>query len=63
MTARQLANWRQKMGISQAKAALLMGISLRSYTRYEAGEWPVPKLVELACKALATRSEDGGTDE
>ena len=40
------------MALSQRKVAELMDISLRQYARYEAGEWPVPKLVELATLGL-----------
>jgi len=63
MTPRQLTNWRKRLGLSQAAAAKLMGISLRTYTRYERGEWPVPKLVELACEALTARGVENGGSE
>jgi predicted transcriptional regulator len=60
VTGKQLKKWRLRMDWSQSETATAMGISLRQYARYEAGEWPVPTLVELATRAL-TPQADGET--
>jgi transcriptional regulator with XRE-family HTH domain len=52
---------RQSIGYSQAKLAKEMGITVRTITRWEAGEFPVPKLGELALRflVLQTNSKKG----
>ena len=51
MTAQQLRDWQGAMGYTQHSAAQALGVSLATYKRWLAGQ--VPKLVELACAALA----------
>jgi DNA-binding XRE family transcriptional regulator len=46
-----LKAWRSSLGISQEKAANLLGVHRVTYTRWETGAKPVPKLVEIACKS------------
>lgn len=48
----EMRAWRQSLGLSQAAAALELGISTRMYQYYEAGEKEIPLTVELACEAL-----------
>lgn len=45
--------WRNKLGISQEKAAELLGVHRISYLNWETGKVPVSKTVELACYNLA----------
>lgn len=62
MTPLQFKDWRNKMGFSQATAALALGLSRSSVENYEAGarredNRPVviPRTVALACAALFHR--------
>lgn len=55
MTASDLKTWRQSIGLSQRAAAEALGVSLRMYQYYEAGERPIPKTVALACAAAAAQ--------
>lgn len=52
MTAAELQKAIDRAGYSQAGAAREMGIDRRTLMRYLSGEYPVPRLVELAVKAL-----------
>jgi len=38
-----LATWRKREGLSQARAATLAGVDLRSWQRWEYGEREVPQ--------------------
>lgn len=52
MTGEQLRGRRVRLGMSQAAFAEALGISERMLRRYEHGEWPVPRVVQLAAAAL-----------
>ncbi|MEI9428661.1 helix-turn-helix domain-containing protein [Mesorhizobium sp. Cs1299R1N3] len=52
-TSANLVAWRDKLGISQREAAKALGIARQSYSNYEAGSVTIPKVVALACQALA----------
>lgn len=52
MTAPQLRKWRDRLGLSQARAAAALGVSLRTYKRWEQDGPQYPTLVRLACAAL-----------
>lgn len=41
--------WRERNKLSQAKAALALGISVRMVKYYEDGSYLIPKTVRLAC--------------
>ena len=47
MTANELREWRKAKGLSGPKAAEHLGVSIRTYRRWELGELPVPRLLEL----------------
>lgn len=51
--------WRQRMGITQARAAELLDVSPRTYQGWEAGrtERLHPRMVELALWALEKTSK------
>lgn len=48
-----IKNWRFKLGITQEKAAELLGVHRVSYINWETNKVPVSKSVELACQNLA----------
>lgn len=48
-----IKNWRLKLGITQEKAAELLGVHRVSYINWETNKVPVSKSVELACQNLA----------
>lgn len=52
MTPAELQKAIDRAGHSQSSAARELGISRRMLMRYLSGEYPVPRLVELAVKAL-----------
>jgi transcriptional regulator with XRE-family HTH domain len=51
MTGADLLKWQASLGYTQAQAAAALGVGLRTYARYTATS--APRVVELACKALA----------
>lgn len=54
MTSASLHDWRIRLGYrNKTAAAEALGISRNTYAAYESGEQPVPRLVALACAALA----------
>lgn len=52
MTGEQFKTWRNNLGLSQEGAAEALELSPNTIQAYETGELPIPKVVELACKAL-----------
>ena len=59
ITADDFRDWRLALGLSQAGAARALGLSRSSVLDYERGfkrgtdrAAPVPRVVELACRAL-----------
>lgn len=53
MTPASLKSWRHELRLSQRAAAEALGVSERQFRYYEAGEYPIPRTVALACAALA----------
>jgi transcriptional regulator with XRE-family HTH domain len=59
MTGKELREWRKAMKYASQKAAAdALGITERTYQRYEAGE-EVSRLLELATQALSMRAAWG----
>lgn len=52
MTAKELAQWREKMKLTRQQAAIELGMARNTYTNYENNTNPIPHYVELACWAL-----------
>ena len=58
MTPRQFRAWRKRLGLSQAKAAALLGKTRRTIQSYDHGLYPdgrkceIPKSIYLATLAL-----------
>lgn len=50
MTADEMKAWRQRTGLSQAKAAQMIGCGRRSWQVWEAGEREIPRYIELALR-------------
>lgn len=57
MTATQLRKLLEKAGLSQRGAARLLEIDERTMRYYAAGEYPIPKVVELALVCLAEHQQ------
>lgn len=52
MNSKQFRVWRRRLDLNQAEAGRRLGLSSRTIQLYEAGAWPVPRAVALACAAL-----------
>ncbi|MBN9021676.1 MAG: helix-turn-helix transcriptional regulator, partial [Rhizobiales bacterium] len=71
MTPEQFRAWRIELGLSQARAGEVLGVSRPTIINYEAGSRredgrpvPIPKTVALACAAVAAGLSEwpaGGT--
>lgn len=55
MTAAELQKAIDRAGHTVSSAAREMQISRRMLNYYLSGEWPIPKIVELAVRALRRR--------
>lgn len=62
MTPELFKTWRKSCGLTQEQAAESIGISRRMVQQYEAGEYPVPLYIELACCEVSRRLIGGGKD-
>ena len=49
-----IKRWRNILGVSQEKAAELLGVHRVTYTRWENGNFAVSKPVELACESYVS---------
>src|SRR5687767_10741288 len=56
MTKKQFRMLRGLIGLSQAKLAKEMGVTLRTVARWELGEFPIPRVAELALRNLFRES-------
>jgi hypothetical protein len=54
-----LRRWRASHGMTQAEAAVALGLSLRTWRAYEAGSLLLPKTVRLACIGLDAQAAAG----
>jgi DNA-binding XRE family transcriptional regulator len=52
MTSDDLKRWRSELGLNQAEAAAALGLSHRTITAYEIGEWAIPLAIVYACRWL-----------
>ncbi len=53
MSGEDFRAWRDNLGLTQEGAAEALDLHVNTIQAYEAGELPIPKVVELACRALA----------
>ena len=56
MTAHDLKQWREKLGINQEQAAIAIGLSKPTIARYEK-DTEIPKYIALACKQILSEEE------
>lgn len=52
--------WRKRHGLAEAAAADLLGVDVKTITRYEAGETALPSVAKLACETLDSQALVGG---
>lgn len=57
-TPATLQMWRERMGWLQKKAAQELGVSERTYQRYEEGSFPIPLPLWRSCKLFYLGTED-----
>ena len=57
LVKQELRDKRNLLGLTQAKMAEALGLSLKQYARYERGEYPIPRPVELAVKYLTRENK------
>lgn len=55
MKSADLVKQRQKLGLTQETMAETIGVGRRSWIRYEMGETPIPKMLELAMLYLLSQ--------
>lgn len=53
VTGEVLANWRQRLGLTQREAATALQMPFYTYRQYERGNSPIPSVVELAMNWVA----------
>lgn len=53
MTGESLTAWRERLHLSKVEAASLLGCSRNALAGWEAGRYPVPEYIALACAAIA----------
>lgn len=56
MTGKQFKKLRVSIGYTQAELTKEMDVYIRTVSRWETGELPVPKVAELALRFLAERA-------
>ncbi len=55
MTRQEFKKLRDSIGYSQSQLAREMGLYVRSISRWETGEIPLPKMAELSLKYIAEK--------
>ena len=58
MTGKQFKKLRESIGYTQAKLAKELDHYIRTVSRWETGELPVPKVAELALRFIADRARN-----
>lgn len=56
MTRKEFKLLRGLIGLSQGRLAKELGVAIRTITRWERGEFPVPRIAELALRNLFRES-------
>jgi DNA-binding transcriptional regulator YiaG len=56
MTKREFRKLRGLIALSQARLAKELGVTLRTVARWERGEFPIPRVAELALRNLFRES-------
>ena len=55
MTGSQFKKLRESIGYTQAKLSKEIDVTIRSITRWETGETPIPKIAEISLKNIAAK--------
>lgn len=58
MTPSDLTAWRKRLGLSKVGAAEALGCDRGSVSAWEAGSYPIPRYIALACAAIALGIKD-----
>jgi DNA-binding XRE family transcriptional regulator len=61
MTGNEFRKLRASAGYSQAKLGRELDVAIRTMTRWETGETPIPKIAELALKYVIEKKPGKGT--
>jgi DNA-binding transcriptional regulator YiaG len=56
MTKKEFRAVRGKLELSQTELAIELGVTLRTVARWERGEFPIPRVTELALRNLFRES-------
>jgi transcriptional regulator with XRE-family HTH domain len=59
MTPTQLRRFLEQEDLTQVALAMALEIDPRTVRRYVNGESEIPRVIELACKALGTMQREG----
>ena len=51
---------RKSVGYSQTRLANEMGVTLRTVSRWERGNFPIPRLAELALRTIIREAKEKG---
>jgi transcriptional regulator with XRE-family HTH domain len=57
MTGAQFKKLRESIGYSQARLSKEIDVTIRSITRWETGETPIPKIAEISLKHVAAKAK------
>ena len=57
MTPSDLTVWRKRLGLNKVQAAEALGVNRNTVADYEAGRYPIPLYIDLACCWLAHVNE------
>lgn len=60
MTDREFRKLRKSAGYSQAKLGRELDVAVRTVTRWERGETPIPKMAELSLKYIVAKNAEKG---
>jgi DNA-binding transcriptional regulator YiaG len=60
MTRQEFKKLRESVGYSQVQLAKEFGVYVRSISRWETGEFPVPKMAELALRYIVDQVKRKG---
>lgn len=59
VTGNEFRRLRRSAGYSQSQLAREIDVTIRSLTRWETGETPIPKIAELALKYITEKKQKG----
>ena len=61
VTGKEFRKLRRSAGYSQSQLSREIDVTIRSLTRWETGETPIPKIAELALKYVSEKKPRKGT--